>query len=690
MSYEYMQHILNYLSIPLVGSVLAATTAKLAVWLSTYTDEKPVNFCVSLEDQSVEIEPGVRASKFAADGKLIDYYFKDVRTTHDALVRGLKVSNNGPCIGTRRPDSKVYEWISYQEIYDQAKWTGSAFIEKGLIANDATCVGIYSPNCLEWVLSEEACSMYSMAVVPLYDTLGTEACEYIINQTEMKLVICDTGPKAFMLVQAALNMTSLTTLVVIQATTLTDDIINAGKDAGIEVVSFQHMMEIGRNCTHSPVLPKPETICTICYTSGTTGNPKGVIVSHQAMIANISAAIFHVDTLFNLSSDDVHLSYLPLAHMYERLNQLLILQHGARIGFNSGDIRLLLEDLAILKPTFFPTVPRLLNRIFDKIQQNLAGNIISTFLFNLAINRKLVLLKRGIVTKNTIWDYLVFRRIQNLLGGNVRVCTVGSAPLSEDVLNFTRSSFGCYVFEGYGQTEVTAGAAMTLPHEWQAGIVGPPLVCAHIKLADIPEMDYFATANKGEICIRSSCGMSGYYKDCEKTREAIDEDGWIHTGDVGQWLPNGVLKIIDRKKHIFKLAQGEYIAPEKIESIYARSRFISQIFVDGDSFQTFPVAVIVPDKEVVCEWANNEMKLFCPFQDLCSSQLLKKAIFEDITKLGVEAKLKGFEQVKDIHLTSELFTVENGLLTPTLKSKRPILRRHFDAEIHNMYQKYQK
>jgi long-chain acyl-CoA synthetase len=685
MSYESVLQVLKDYSGLLIGTAVAAVTVQAAAWASTYTSDKPIHFPVSLDNQSVEIEPGVRASKFAADGKLIKYYHTDAKTTHEALVRGLRVSNNGPCIGTRRPKSKEYDWISYQEIYDRAQWLGSSFIKHGLKTVDSTCVGVYSPNCPEWVISEEACAMYSMAVVPLYDTLGSEACEYIINQTEMELVVCDTGPKADMLIQAAARMASLKTLVVIQANSLTEDVIKAGKEANIDVLTFSDMMEIGRNCLHVPVKPKPETICTICYTSGTTGSPKGVVVSHEAMIANVAAAIHHVSSIFTLTHEDVHMAYLPLAHMFERLNQLILLQYGARIGFNSGDIRLLLEDLAILKPTIFPTVPRLLNRIYDKVQQSLAGNRIKSALFHLAVNRKMVLLKRGIVTKRSVWDKLVFHRIQELLGGRVRACVVASAPLSEDILNFTRCAFGCYVFEGYGQTEITAAATMTLPHEWRAGIVGPPMVCAQIKLVDIPEMDYFAKENKGEICVRSSCVMSGYYKDPERTKEALDEDGWVHTGDVGQWLPNGVLKIIDRKKHIFKLAQGEYIAPEKIESIYGRSRFVAQIFVDGDSFQTFPVGIVVPDVEVVQEWAKKELNISCTLHELCCNQLVKKAIIDDITKLGKEAKLKGFEQVKDIHLCSDMFTVENGLLTPTLKSKRPALRRHFAAEIKNMY-----
>lgn len=668
-----------------VAAAVAAVSAKAISWLSLYTPDKPLDFPISLDDQSVEIEPGVRASKFAADGKFIEYYFIDAQTTHAALVRGLRVSNNGPCIGTRRPDSKEYDWISYQEIYDRAQRLGSAFVVKGLEPTDSTLVGIYSPNCPEWVVTAEACAMFSMAIVPLYDTLGSEACEFIINQTEMKLVVCDTGPKAEMLVKVADRMPSLEVLVVMQEKTLTKEIVEAGKRAGVAVHTFTEMMEIGQTKLHNPVPPRPDTICTVCYTSGTTGNPKGVVLSHKAMIACTAAALKHAERLLQLTHEDSHMAYLPLAHMFERLNQLTMIQHGARIGFNSGDIRRLLDDLAIVKPTIFPTVPRLLNRIYDKVHQDVSGSFIKSTLLRLAINRKTALLKRGIITNNTIWDRLVFARIQKLLGGRVRACAVGSAPLSSDVLNFTRCAFGCYVSEGYGQTEVTAASTLTVPQEWQTGIVGPPLTNCHIKLVDIPEMDYYASDNKGEICLRGSCVMNGYYKDPEKTKEVIDEDGWVHSGDVGQWMPNGVLKIIDRKKHIFKLAQGEYIAPEKIESVYIRSKFVAQIFVDGDSLQVYPVAIVIPDAEVLVGWAKAELNNNASLADLCDSQAVKKAILEDITRLGVEAKLKGFEQVKDIHLTNEQFTVENGLLTPTLKTKRPALRRRFAAEIQNMY-----
>lgn len=178
--------------------------------------------------------------------------------------------------------------------------------------------------------------------------------------------------------------------------------------------------------------------------------------------------------------------------------------------------------------------------------------------------------------------------------------------------------------------------------------------------------------------------FKGYLKDKEKTAEALDENGWLYTGDIGKWLPNGTLKIIDRKKHIFKLAQGEYIAPEKIENIYIRSEPVSQIYVHGDSLQAFLVGIVVPDAEVMPGWAKKK-GFEGSFAELCNNLELKKAIMADMVRLGKESGLHSFEQVKAIHIHKEMFTVQNGLLTPTLKAKRPELREFFKEEIEELY-----
>uniref|UniRef100_A0A3P9P4V2 long-chain-fatty-acid--CoA ligase n=1 Tax=Poecilia reticulata TaxID=8081 RepID=A0A3P9P4V2_POERE len=262
----------------------------------------------------------------------------------------------------------------------------------------------------------------------------------------------------------------------------------------------------------------------------------------------------------------------------------------------------------------------------------------------------------------------------------------GAAPISPSVLSFLRAALGCQIFEGYGQTECAAACTFTLPGDATAGHVGVPLPCNFVKLVDVEEMNYFASNGEGEVCIKGTNVFKGYLKDPEKTAEALDKDGWLHTGDIGKWLPNGVLKIIDRKKNIFKLAQGEYIAPEKIENVYVRCGPVAQVFVHGDSLQSSLVAIVVPDADVLPGFAKS-LGIQGSIEELCKNTVVKKAIITDMTKLGREAGLKSFEQVKHfyVHLHPELFTIENGLLTPTLKAKRAELKELFQPQIDKLY-----
>lgn len=284
-------------------------------------------------------------------------------------------------------------------------------------------------------------------------------------------------------------------------------------------------------------------------------------------------------------STDVMISFLPLAHMLERCCENALYMQGGSVGFYLGDIRRLSDDMKALKPTMTPAVPRLLNRIYDKVQAEINGSCIKKMLFNMAISAKESEIKRGVVRNNSFWDMLVFRKVQEGMGGRLRLMLVGSAPLAENVLTFIRCALGCLVVEGYGQTECCAPISLTIQGDHVPGHVGPPVACCCIKLVDVPEMEYWAAKNQGEVCVKGTNVFSGYYKDPEKTQEVIDQEGWHHTGDIGMWMPNGTLKIIDRRKHIFKLSQGEYIVPEKIENIYSRSQYVHQVFVYGESLK---------------------------------------------------------------------------------------------------------
>ncbi|XP_067259661.1 long-chain-fatty-acid--CoA ligase 1a isoform X2 [Chanodichthys erythropterus] len=662
-----------------MGAFAAITT----YWLATRP--KALKPPCDLDMQSVEV-PGneyARRSILLDSDTYMTYYYKDARTMYEFFLRGLRVSNNGPCLGSRK-QSQPYKWLSYKEVADRAEFAGSALLHRGHSQSGDKYIGIFAQNRPEWTISELACYTYSLVAVPLYDTLGTEAISYIIDKASISTVICDLADKAHLILDCVSGRKhSVTTIVIME--NFDSELTAQAQQNGIEVMSLKELEAIGKANHKTPIPPKPEDLALICFTSGTTGNPKGAMLTHGNVVSNCSAFIKVTQVHCMLNQTDIHISYLPLAHMFERVVEGVLLVHGARIGYFQGDIRLLMDDLKTLKPTVFPVVPRLLNRMFDKIFGQ-ANTPLKRWLLDFATSRKEAELRSGVVRKDSMWDKLIFSKVQASLGGRVRLMITGAAPVSPTVLTFLRAALGCQFYEGYGQTECTAGCTMSLPGDWSAGHVGAPLPCNLVKLMDVAEMSYFAANGEGEVCVKGPNVFQGYLKDPERTLEAIDKDGWLHTGDIGKWLPNGTLKIVDRKKHIFKLAQGEYIAPEKIENIYIRSDPVAQVFVHGDSLQACLVGIVVPDPDFLPGWAKKR-GIEGSYTEMCKCKELKNAILEDIIRLGKEAGLKSFEQVRDIALHMEMFSVQNGLLTPTLKAKRTELRSHFREQIDQLYAK---
>ncbi|KAM9194597.1 long-chain-fatty-acid--CoA ligase 1 isoform 4-T5 [Dugong dugon] len=568
-------------------------------------------------------------------------------------------------------------------VAELSECVGSALIQKGFKTSPDQFIGIFAQNRPEWVIIEQGCFAYSMVVVPLYDTLGSEAVPYIINKAELSLVFVDKAEKANFLLDCVENKLIPGLKIIVVMESYGSDMVERGKKCGVEIISMKALQNLGRANRQKPKPPAPEDLAIICFTSGTTGNPKGALITHQNIMCDCSAFVKITEKVLTLNASDTHISFLPLAHMYEQLLQCVMLCHGAKIGFFQGDIRLLMDDLKVLQPTIFPVVPRLLNRMFDRIFAQ-ADTTLKRWLLDFASKRKEAELRSGIIRNNSLWDKLIFHKIQSSLGGKVRMMVTGAAPVSATVLTFLRAVLGCQFYEGYGQTECTAGCCLTVPGDWTAGHVGAPMPCNLIKLVDVEEMNYMAAKGEGEVCVKGPNVFKGYLKDPAKTAEAVDNDGWLHTGDVGRWLPNGTLKIIDRKKHIFKLAQGEYIAPEKIESIYVRSEPVAQVFVHGESLQSFLIAIVVPDFETLCPWAKKR-GLEGSLEELCRNKDVKKAILEDMVRLGKDSGLKPFEQIKGIALHLELFSVDNGLLTPTMKAKRSELRNYFRSQIEELY-----
>jgi len=286
----------------------------------------------------------------------------------------------------------------------------------------------------------------------------------------------------------------------------------------------------------------------------------------------------------------------------------------------------------------------------------------------------------------SFYNKMVFSKMKSKIGGGMRAIMSGGAPLAPQIAEFLKVCFGCPVIVGYGLTETCAALTTTDYDDPHYRHCGPPVLCAELKLGDVPEMNYFTHSNPpcGEIWARGPNISIGYYKDEARTKEDFDSDGWFHTGDVGRWNKDGTLSIIDRRKNIFKLSQGEYIAAENLEHIYGRSKFVAQIFVYGDSYTPFLVAVIVPEPVCLKEWAEAKTIPFDP-ASLVQNPELKEAILQDFTNLHKENHLQGFEAIKDIIVSKTDFNPENDLTTPTMKLKRPQLKKAFQDQFVSLY-----
>ncbi|KAL2919834.1 medium-chain fatty acid-CoA ligase faa2 [Polyrhizophydium stewartii] len=618
-----------------------------------------------------------------------------VHNVHDNFLAGVATSGDKPFLGTRAVTNGVagpYVWQTYNEVLKRVQNLASGLAKRGVKPNDNVC--LFSINRAEWVIGEQAVLMLGAVTVPLYDTLGEEAIEFIVGQTSASIVMT-TADKVKTLVGMAAKVKVIQTIILMD--TPTDDLLKSATDAGFKVTTFVQLELEGSDAPQKPYPCTKDTIATICYTSGTTGTPKGVILTHENLLSFSTGArrLMELGVIPTVTASEVYLSYLPLAHVFERIVQCVVIYAGGSIGFYQGDTLKLLDDAIELKPTMFASVPRLYNRIYDKVLASAksAGGIASA-LFNYAYAAKKENLRHGHNT-HMLWDALVFSKVRARLGGRVRWMLTGAAPMSADVMDFLRICFSVEVTQGYGQTETSGGAACTVKQDLSSGHTGVPMPHSEIKLFDVPQLGYTSkdTPNpRGEICIRGTGVFKGYYKAPDKTAEVLDADGWCHTGDVGEWDSMGRLKIIDRVKHIFKLSQGEYIAPEKIEMVYQKHELVAQAFVYGDSLQSTVVAIVgtittppVPDADQFPKWAETHDIKGKSLQEICREEKIKKTLIKVLTDFGKANDLKGFEHVKNIHLEHEPFSADNGLLSPTFKLKRHEAKKAYERHIEAMY-----
>ncbi|KAG9440845.1 hypothetical protein H6P81_021010 [Aristolochia fimbriata] len=602
--------------------------------------------------------------------------------------QSVKRNPNNPMLGRRDVvDGKVgpYVWKTYQEVYEEVIRIGAAIRACGV--NPGGRCGIYGSNCPEWIITMEACNSHGIYYVPLYDTLGANAVEFIINHAEVSIAFVQENKMDSML--SCLSNCTQYLRIIVSFGKVTSTQKKEAEAVGITCYSWEEFLSQGNPSYKLPPKGKGD-ICTIMYTSGTTGDPKGVLLTNEAVMSEV-LSIEHLlqETDKVVTEQDRYFSFLPLAHIFDQIIETYCIYKGASVGFFRGDVRFLVEDIQALKPTIFCGVPRVFDRIYTGINGKiLSGGALKKKLFQFAYDHKLKNMKKGFKQDEAspFFDKLVFNKIKEGLGGQVRIMLSGAAPLPQHVEEFLRVTSCSILLQGYGLTESSAGCFTSIANEFSMmGTVGVPVTTIEARLESVPEMEYDALADvpRGEICLRGKTLFSGYYKRQDLTEDVL-VDGWFHTGDIGEWLPNGAMKIIDRKKNIFKLSQGEYIAIESIESKYGRCPLVTSVWVYGNSFESFLVAVVVPERKAIEDWAAVAAEKG-DFETHCKSPKARKYILDELNKVGQAHQLRGFEMLRAVHLEPVPFDIERELITPTFKLKRPQLLKYYKDTIEQLY-----
>ncbi|ORM40371.1 Long-chain-fatty-acid--CoA ligase 1 [Babesia sp. Xinjiang] len=629
------------------------------------------------------------------------YDYGNFKNMWDVFQHGLKMNPDAPCIGKReiKPDGTkgAYNFMSYKEVEKQAIIIGSALAQLPIVpqvsehpeVKDAKMVGLFVANSIEWLILEQACNAYAYTLVPIYNTLGLESIHTILLNSRISVLLCtpETTRTIFTVLELGTGGVELQMIILMECDTIEEEF--TANRYGIKFILWTDLEQMGKD-NILPVAPaEPGNLALISYTSGTSGVPKGVMLT-QYNITNLIVVTCedHVKKSFPENPFERHISYLPMAHLFEKNFVNATYYFGGCIGLYSGDIKKLLDDVQEMKPTFFLGVPRLFQRIHDRVMAGvLAKSAIVRGLFNMGLTAKINRLDNHGIYTHSLWDKLVFNKLKKLLGGQVRWMLVGSSSMNPVIIKRLRAIFGVPLLWGYSLTEGCAGSAAQHFFDTDPTVCGGPLSNQVFRLRSIPDLQYFADSDlpRGELLIRGNTIMNGYYRNEGATNEAL-VDGWLHTGDVVEVTCSGAIRIIDRVKNVFKLAQGEYVSPEFVESIINMSTLVAQSFVYGNAEEIMPVAIVVPDEEVIAKWKSDNNMSNLSFEDVCHTTELRLAILADLARLFDENRLRGFEKVKAIYVDHELFAVENDLLTVTAKLRRHKLRERYSAEISTLYE----
>lgn len=555
----------------------------------------------------------------------------------------------------------VWRKTSTQEMISAGNAVSRGLLKIGIQSRDK--IGLISTNNrTEWSVMDFGILQIGAVNVPIYPTVSTEDLLYIFNNAEIKYCFVSDEQlyrKINSIKPQAPTLQGIFTFDEVPGAPNWKEILDLGKDDGNQT----EVEDISRQI-------KSDDVATIIYTSGTTGRPKGVMLSHENIVSDVLACGNRIPDVREDYKNLRTLSFLPTCHIFERMITYIYINSGFSIFF-AESIDKLGENVKEVKPHFMSVVPRVVEKVYDKIHATgvSAGGIKSKiFLWAISILENYSP-KKPKSFKHKIADKLVFSKWREGLGGNIICLISGSAALSTR-LNRMFNGAGIPILEGYGLTETSPVIAVNSFDYLKIGTVGRPLEVLDVKIQ--PD---------GEITVKGPTVTKGYYKDPEKTKDAFTEDGYFMTGDIGHIDDEGFLHITDRKKEMFKTSGGKYVAPQVIENNMKASKFIEQIMVVGEG-EKMPTALVQPEFDFAQQWAKRKnINIGSTPAEMANSEELKARIFRDIEM--VNATLGKWEQVKKIELTPEVWSIDDGLLTPTLKLKRKVIKERY----FNLYEK---
>ncbi|KAJ5569784.1 Long-chain-fatty-acid--CoA ligase 1 [Penicillium hispanicum] len=648
---------------------------------------------------------------------------EDVATTYDNFRRSARLFGNSKAVGSRRlvkthvENKKVKKVIDGVEKEVDKQWTYfelSGYTYKTFLEYEQLClqlgsglcklglkkdsrIHLYGATSAHWLAMSHGAASQSITIVTAYDTLGEEGLKHSLAQTGSEVIFLDPS-----LIKSLANVLkdvpSIKRIIYNTDTEVKQEDLDRLKNdfSHITVLSIEELRKSGEQNMVEPVPPKPEDLCCIMYTSGSTGPPKGVSLTH----ANVIAATAGVNEIVGpyVGPKDSLLTYLPQAHILEFMFENLCLFWGGTMGY--GNPRTLSDvsmrnckgDIREFQPTILVGVPAVWESVKKGVMNNLNKNsALIKGMFWGALAAKNFLLNNGIPGANfgaSILDTVVFKKLKEATGGRLRIMMNGGGPVSKDTQKFLSMAIAPMI-SGYGLTETSAMGALNDPLAWNPDALGEIPASVEIKLVDFPDAGYLAknTPPQGEILIRGGSVTAGYFDNEEETKSSLTEDGWFQTGDIGEFDSHGHLKIIDRKKNLVKTLNGEYIALEKLESVYRSCPVVGNICVYAAEDQDKPVAIIVPIEAALKKIASDNGIEGDTVETLVHNEKLKRLVLQQLQSSGRAGGLKGIEIINGVVLSDEEWTPQNGYMTAAQKLQRKKITSKYQADIDKAYGK---